>query len=325
MLFLLLFLADDLAPLKPRPVTALETLARSCGVSAGPVKWASLANGKTDRWAFACGRGETTDLTVFSLLPSGQQGVLCDTKSLRGVPKTLKLEAKELLFLETLDRTPEQERVLDRVVRPSWGHCTPVAESDITHPTDGPTLLEPAAGIRFVADGFDVWKSVSRLYFGEVRRHVATAMRGVHFAASGKEDGAIEQALVEPIPAAWPGKLTAHQAHTVEWGDEALIRGVKLRLRQAREGAVVLSVDAEGVRVEWRSDKPQWVSNGAIFGAGLLPQASGDTTREAVVFFEPALPLKRITLRGGDSAVDIVSAQVFSDADDVERFEAAED
>lgn len=325
MLFLLLLVADDLAPLKAKPVTALEALARTCGVSAGPVKWASVANGKMDRWAFACGRGETTDLTVFSLLPSGQQGVLCEVKSLRGQPKSLKLEPSALLALETLDRTPEQERTMERVLRPSWGHCLEIALSDVTHPTDGPTLLEPAAGIRFSADGFDVWKSVSRLFFGEVRRHVATGLRGMHFTAEGKEDGAIVQATVEPVPVAWPAKLAVHETHRLEWGDEVLIRGVKLRVRQAHDSGVALSLDAEGVHVEWRADKPQWVSHDSVFGAGLLPQAAGDTTREAVVFFEPPLPMKKLTLRGGDSGLEILSGQVFTDAVDVERFEPAED
>ncbi len=132
---------------------------------------------------------------------------MCDVGDIAGVPHALVVEPlkdKTLLRLQTIERSPEEERVIEQLVAARWGHCEVVVKSDVRHPTDGPTLLEPSAGIVIDADGIDAWQGVTRLYFATPRRHVATALRGTHLNPETLASENIDAPQVEPVPATFP-------------------------------------------------------------------------------------------------------------------------
>ncbi len=103
------------------------------------------------------------------------------------------------------------------------------------------------------------------------------------------------------------------------------MRGVKVRLRENKHAKRLLVLESDATTVTWRSDENEWQTAPGIFGAGFMPRAAGDATREAIVFFDPPQTLKHFTLRGGDAEIEIVQGQVFTDAPDNDLFEQSED
>jgi len=112
---------------------------------------------------------------------------------------------------------------------------------------------------------------------------------------------------------------------SVDWSNTAPIRGAKLRLREAKSAKrlLVLETEADDRHLARR---PKRVATPPAFSVlAYVPRAEGDTTREAIVFFDPPQTLKHLLLRGGDADIEIVQAQIFTDAPDNELFEQSED
>jgi hypothetical protein len=342
------------APASQPDDSAITNAIRDCRHVEGPVQFRFIVAGQPDKpaIAYACTSKGTTRLLVFSLLPSGQYGLVSDKKDIVGLATHLAVVREKdptIVHLVTRVVTPEEERVRELACVPRWGDCQVLATTDVRHPGDeDATLREPRGGIIFDERTLSAWDDVVRFDFKlslSERRRAAMAIRGnkIPF-EKGAAREELEADSYDPIPMlaaaiVGPGGKsetlpvangTLQVQPTIRAGEQleidvakTAVRGVRLRFRKS-SGDIALFVSEAHVGF---SAAMSWMKAPGVFGAGLLA-ASTELAHnyDGVAFFQPALETTKITIKpAGDKAAQLYEVMPFSDAPDWTPFEPSED